>query len=320
MNKKQFLIISVLSLIILGSISTLALAFYQPPMVVQINPNGGITLRGDITAINTNSITVKSWGGSWLVNILPTTNLMPIKDLSQFKVGDFIGVQGTVNQNSPWTIDAVIFRDWTYKKVQNNNLSISGISGPTTLNVNQSGSWTINVNNSQNSNLSYYVVWGDENNYAAPATTNKNGEEPNIYVQTATFTHTYLYAGAFNPKFYVRDNLGNSTNVSISINVGNVPVPVSMQPCTSNSQCSGQLVGCWAVNSCSGGLIAGSVGRPGTCQIPVDCAGGPPPSNSQKADANGNCPAGYVNYGVPLGCVTQDYKNYCSSHASQCPE
>lgn len=41
-----------------------------------------------------------------------------------------------------------------------------------------------------------------------------------------------------------------------------------------------------------------------------------PPDTGQcdvKPDAQGNCPAGCVNYGNPLGCVTQEYYDYCWS-------
>ena len=336
MNIKKYLVISVLVLLPLVCMSTLALALYQPPMIVQINANGGITLRGNIAAIAANNLTVKSWGGSWSINILPSTNFMPGKDMSQFQIGDFVGVQGSMNQSSPWDIDATLVRDWTYRKVQNNNLSISGVSGSTTLNVNQAGNWTINVNNTQNANLSYYVVWGDEKNYAAPVTTNANGQGPGIlYVQTATFTHSYAYAGIYSPKFYVKDNLGNISNVSISINVGNAPI--LQQTCTSDSQCSNNML-CLSSNYCGGtgpSQVEGSLANPGTCQLKLDCnvvcstpgncppLTTPPPINNQcnvKPDSSGKCPTGCVNYGNPLGCVTQEYEDYCSSNSSQCPK
>jgi thiosulfate dehydrogenase [quinone] large subunit len=36
-----------------------------------------------------------------------------------------------------------------------------------------------------------------------------------------------------------------------------------------------------------------------------------PPQPHNVHDTNGQCPDGYVYYGNPLGCVTQDYYNYC---------
>ena len=48
-----------------------------------------------------------------------------------------------------------------------------------------------------------------------------------------------------------------------------------------------------------------------------------PVSNGNKCDVdpdeNGNCPAGCVNYGVPLGCVTPEYYEECMSGKRSCP-
>ncbi|MBI3633210.1 MAG: hypothetical protein HY226_02875 [Candidatus Vogelbacteria bacterium] len=80
------------------------------PMVLQIEPKGNALLRGTIDSIASSSLVGKSWGGNWTVNFSSSTKLMP-NDIAQFKAGDFIGVQGIVNQASPWTIDATIIRN-----------------------------------------------------------------------------------------------------------------------------------------------------------------------------------------------------------------
>lgn len=47
----------------------------------------------------------------------------------------------------------------------------------------------------------------------------------------------------------------------------------------------------------------------------------PPPAPASQCnvqpDQYGNCPAGCVNYGMPLGCVTPEYSDYCKTHS--CP-
>lgn len=80
------------------------------PMILNIEPNGKALLRGTIDSVATSSLIVKSWGGNWTVNFSSSTELMP-NDIAQFKVGDFIGAQGTVNRTSPWTIDARLIRN-----------------------------------------------------------------------------------------------------------------------------------------------------------------------------------------------------------------
>jgi hypothetical protein len=89
-------------------------------MVLEVGPKGNVLLRGVVDSVglervNSNSIIVKSWGGSWIINISSDTKLMPGTDLSQFKVGDFVGVQGMVSQNSAWTIDATLVRNWNVR-------------------------------------------------------------------------------------------------------------------------------------------------------------------------------------------------------------
>lgn len=86
--------------------------------VVQVGPEGRALLRGTLKTVGTNSLTVTSWGGDWMINIMSDTKLMPNQDMSQFKVGDFIGVQGKVSTTGVWMIDATLVRDWTAKKVE----------------------------------------------------------------------------------------------------------------------------------------------------------------------------------------------------------
>lgn len=93
--------------------TTMPVRSHMPEQVVQIGPNGRTLLRGTVTAVETTSLTVKSWGGDWIINVLPSTKLMPGVDMSQFKVGDFVGVQGITSATAAWTVDASLVRDWT---------------------------------------------------------------------------------------------------------------------------------------------------------------------------------------------------------------
>jgi hypothetical protein len=124
MNTKKYLIIAGITVVLLGGISSSTLAainyFYPKPMVVQISSGGNVLLRGTINSVNSNSITVKGWGGNWVVNTSSSTQFVPGSDMSQFKAGDFVGVQGNVSQSASWTIDATLVRDWTQKQPAQN--------------------------------------------------------------------------------------------------------------------------------------------------------------------------------------------------------
>lgn len=79
-------------------------------MQVQIGGKGNAVLRGTVDAVGTGTITVKSWGGDWTINVGASATVTPhattANDLSLVKVGDVVNVQGTVNSGSAWTIDA----------------------------------------------------------------------------------------------------------------------------------------------------------------------------------------------------------------------
>lgn len=86
-------------------------------MIVQISPDGKVLLRGKVDAVSTNSLTVKSWGGDWVAVVNSSTKLAPGLSLSQFMVGDFVGVQGSINQDASWAVNATTVRNWTERKV-----------------------------------------------------------------------------------------------------------------------------------------------------------------------------------------------------------
>ena len=99
------------------------------------------------------------------------------------------------------------------------NPVITGVSGPQSLNVNQTGTWTINAYDTNGGNLSYSVNWGDMMVYG-------NGASmmfPQFPVQqSATFTHAYSYAGTFSSTFTVTNVNGKSASTSLSVNVGGI--------------------------------------------------------------------------------------------------
>lgn len=90
------------------------------PMVLQVGQRGRVLLRGTIDSVSTASITVKSWGGDWTINVSPSTQILPQgASLSSFQQGDFVGVEGTVDQSANFTVDATLVRDWTARQVLN---------------------------------------------------------------------------------------------------------------------------------------------------------------------------------------------------------
>jgi hypothetical protein len=215
MKTKIILIASVVALAGLAGVAVAAA--YPRPMIVNINPNGEVLLRGTVNSVGANSMNVKSWAGSWTINTSANTTITPSINLSQISVGDFVGVQGHIDSNSTLTVNASLIRDWSF--VQNNSQpSINGISGPSHLYVGQSGTWTIDTQDHGN-NLSYSVNWGDQLLY--PMNSDKAGAPTPmpIFLQTTTFSHTYNQAGTYTITFTVRNSAGQTTSSTMTVAV-----------------------------------------------------------------------------------------------------
>ncbi len=88
------------------------------PMILEVGSAGRVLMRGTIASVSSGVLTINSWGGTWTVNVGSGTRVLPLSannDLTQFKNGDFVGVEGTVSQTASFTVDATLVRDWTYR-------------------------------------------------------------------------------------------------------------------------------------------------------------------------------------------------------------
>lgn len=96
---------------------------------------------------------------------------------------------------------------------------ISGFSGPTTLAINTTGTWTINASDPENGQLSYQVSWGDERTpYTYPQGVAMSAAP--VFVQNTTFTHSYANAGNYTMTILVQDSSGQSAKTSTTVKVG----------------------------------------------------------------------------------------------------
>jgi len=93
---------------------------------------------------------------------------------------------------------------------------ISGVSGPTTLKVGETGTWTVRATDPNNGTLRYWVWWGDER--SGPLTNIGDSTSP-VYAQTSTFTHIYNEPGNYSPRFLVLNDTKYSAETSLTVNV-----------------------------------------------------------------------------------------------------
>ena len=93
---------------------------------------------------------------------------------------------------------------------------VSGISGPTSLTLNEVGTWTIQASDPENGPLSYAVTWGDEW-YALPGMRLSTADFS--IVQSTTFTHSYERAGTYKINVTVKDAAGKQAQISTTVTV-----------------------------------------------------------------------------------------------------
>lgn len=150
-----------------------------------------------------------------------------------------------------------------YFDTTNRPPTVSSFSGPTTLNVNAHGTWTINASDPEGGQLTYQISWGDENVYASSMSSAPSARE---FVQTTTFSHAYANAGTYTVAIIVQDSAGQQANTSTTVRVGSTE-PIA---CTADAyQCPN---GSW-------------VGRSGpNCQFVC-----PTPSTSDASSMPSNC-------------------------------
>ncbi|MFA5929714.1 MAG: PKD domain-containing protein [Candidatus Micrarchaeia archaeon] len=98
---------------------------------------------------------------------------------------------------------------------------ITGVGGPTSINVNQAGTWKVSARDPDGTYLAYSVNWGES------GITPVSGNDRGMIGNTASFEHTYANAGAYTIAFTVTDAQGASTQSTLSVRVAGIAPPAS---------------------------------------------------------------------------------------------
>ncbi|MCX6718608.1 MAG: peptidoglycan-binding domain-containing protein [Candidatus Staskawiczbacteria bacterium] len=80
------------------------------------------------------------------------------------------------------------------------NITINSVSGPNSLNVGQTGTWTVNATAPSGTNLTYRAAWGEYDGYMGISS---QAIPTGLINQTGTFTHSYANAGTYTATFIV---------------------------------------------------------------------------------------------------------------------
>lgn len=110
---------------------------------------------------------------------------------------------------------------------------ISNVSGPSSLSVNQSGTWTITVNNPSSTYTNVSVNWGDSAVYGGVNTSPTQALSANGS-QALSFSHSYLTSGTYTISFTATNSYGASVvstaTVTVSGSLSNAVSLTSVSP------------------------------------------------------------------------------------------
>jgi hypothetical protein len=118
--------------------------------------------------------------------------------------------------------------------------SITSVSGPTIVSLNQVGTWMISAYDPEAGSLTYSVQWGDEV-YLAPNSFAGN----QVFTQTGTFTHVYAQPGVYTLVFTVTDQSGAAAQSRLTVSVsssGTAPAMPQINLLSPSSGVAGTIV------------------------------------------------------------------------------
>lgn len=115
------------------------------PMSLSINSAGSVHLSGIVSGISGSMIAVSSWGGTWSVDTVNAKFLPPnAATLSQIKIGDDVGIQGTISSGMSLAASTITDKSvYTVKRMDGTIGNINPAAGTFTLSVQNMGNVSI---------------------------------------------------------------------------------------------------------------------------------------------------------------------------------
>ena len=187
------------------------------------------------------------------------------------------GTSNCDSSNAPFTI---------YSGNSNTNRSpvISSVTAPTSLTVGQVGTWSVSAYDPENGPLTYSIRWGDEGSYSYPT---YGSAALGAYTQSTTFTHSYSSQGTYTVVVTVKDQYGNTTQSTASVQVGGTIYGSGVMRVLSPNGGESYTRGNTALISWSGGYS----------------------TNNVRITLTHQCPAG-------MYCIALAYPNYVISNST----
>jgi len=119
--------------------------------------------------------------------------------------------------------------------------TISSLDGPVTLYAGQKGSWTVNAADPDNSQLSYYIYWGDsassslvDDNISSSVARSLLASTSLQFSQSTAFTHIYPNSGTYKIIAIAKNKAGLTAQIVSMIKVTNFVSPAFLKVISPN--------------------------------------------------------------------------------------
>ncbi len=178
--------------------------------------------------------------------------------------------------------------DWFKIKGDSTNRPpvISSFSGPTTLKVNEQGTWKIQASDPENGALTYSIDWGE------PQPGLSSGARMDAldtsFRQTTTFTHSYANPGTYIVRVSVHDNANQAAQTSSTVRVGSTAIDCTKVPPTTGPESLEWQKTCRPAD-CAAVYIPMCGLRPWSCNAPAGAVCNAPSRDSLLTTYDNRC-------------------------------
>ena len=118
-----------------------------------------------------------------------------------------------------YTSNSASFRVTDTDNEDNDDLEITSISGPSSLDTGEEGLWTVRVSGGSSDYYTFSVDWDDDTSFPYYPYYPYPYAQAQDFFQTNRLTHTYYSSGTYDIRFTVRDRSGDSDTATKTVRV-----------------------------------------------------------------------------------------------------
>lgn len=125
----------------------------------------------------------------------------------------------SVVSSSGYVSNQISFRVTDADNDNNGDLEITSVSGPSSLETGEEGTWTVRVGGGSSDYYTFSIDWDDDNSYPYPYNPYYPYTQAQDFFQTNSLTHTYYSSGTYDIRFTVTNDSGESDSYTKTVRV-----------------------------------------------------------------------------------------------------